>query len=495
MTGWIADFFRFWWALAYWNARKTWFRLNGAHRDSCPCQNFGDSGLAYDARCEAVASWKNPQRFHKVCPLLVETKNGWRCRVDAERVRPFWLRAMAFFGAALLALYLLGSVAAFVTLRATGYRMGYATVVLPWHWPELRSAREQLHATRAQQALASGNYPAAILSLQTVCELNPQNHAAAIALANLLQLSGQSAVAEHVYERLMEDIPEQRPATARVWFRMLLARGDYAHIKTLATAMLSEDSGHREAWLHALVFAARQTNDQEVLEHLVNGDHGLPDWGLEVVKIEQAILKQKIPDALPRLNRRFPLNAGNYLPYYQVDRLLQLDLPDQAVALLNNYGNRLPVDEATLLRLRAFQAKNWTSLAEPEYENLLRYPMSPRLSALICAFLLDHPFPQVLPAYLDRFLAAAPPLTDETLPLYHASYLVAELGNDPVRAQKLAGIIIGFTHADAKPLQGLAALLKNNAPAAQVAELLPLVPVPVEVLYAVQSPNAKSPAR
>ena len=117
MTGWISDFFRFWWALFYWNTRKAWFRLHGAHRDSCPCQNFSDSGHALDSRCEAVVQWRNPGRFKRVCPLLTETKDGWRCGVDAERVRPFWGRAAAYVGAALLTLYLLGSVAVFVVLR------------------------------------------------------------------------------------------------------------------------------------------------------------------------------------------------------------------------------------------------------------------------------------------------------------------------------------------------------------------------------------------
>ena len=495
MIGWTADFFRFWWALAYWNTRKTWFRLNGAHRDSCPCQTFSDSGLALDSRCEAVAEWKQPKRFRKVCPLLVETKDGWRCSVDAERVRPFWGRALLYSGSALLGLYLLGSVALYATLRTTGYQLDYLTMVLPWRWPELRRAQELLHASRAQQALADGNYPAAILSLQTVCQLNPQNYPAAITLASLLQISGQPSVAEHIYERLMQDIPEQRTATAQVWFRVLLARADYATIKTLATAMLTEDSGHREAWLHALVFAARQTNDDQALGALINGDHGLPDWCIEVAGMEQLVLQQHVEKALPRLNRRFPGTVSNYLPYSQADSLLRLGLPDQAASLLDNYGNRLPLDEAALLRLRAFRARGWTSLADTEYDTLLQYPMSPRLSALACAFLLDRANAALRPRYLDRFLEGGPPLTNETLPLYHASYLVAEIGGQTVRAAQLAEIINRFTKSDARPLRGLATLLKGNPTLQQVNELLPLVPLPLEVIYAVQESPMKAVSR
>ena len=495
MIEWTADFFRFWWALAYWNTRKTWFRLNGAHRDSCPCQTFSDSGLALDSRCEAVALWKEPRRFRKVCPLLVETKDGWRCSVDAERVRPFWGRAFLFAGGGLLAVYLLGTGALYSTLRTTGYQLSYFTVVLPWRWPELRDAQEQLHAGRAQQAIAAGNYSAAILSLQTVCQLNPRNHRAGITLANLMQLAGQPAVAEHIYERLMQDIPEQRPATAQIWFRVLLARADYANIKALAIAMLSEDSGHREAWLHALVFAARQTNDEQTLGTLLASEHGLPDWCVEVIGIEQLILQRHVAEALARLNRRHSISDGNYLPYYQADRLLRLGLSDQATSLLNNYGNRLPADQTSLLRLRAFQAKGWTSLADSETDNLLQYPLSPRLTAEVCAFLLGQPANKLLPLYLDRFLQAGPPLTSESLLLYQATYLVAETGREPVRAQQLAALISHFTQTDAKPLQGLARLLKNGAPRAQVSELLPLVHLPLEIVYAIQESPVKAAIR
>ncbi len=496
MIGWIADFFRFWWALAYWNARKTWFRLNGAHRDSCPCQNFSDSGLALDSRCAAVTDWHRPKRFRKVCPLLVETKDGWRCGVDAERVRPFWGRAFAYSGSALLGLYLLASVALYATLRTTGYQLGYLTTVLPWRWTELRNAQEQLHATRAQQALAAGDYPAAILALQTVCQLNPHNYQAAITLAGLLQISGQPSVAESIYERLMQDIPEQRPATAQVWFRVLLARADYEQIKTLAIAMLSEDSGHREAWLHALIFSARQTGDDHTLGALLASEHGLPDWCVEAVTIEQLVLQRQVDKALPRLNRRFPVTVANYLPYYQADRLLRLGLPDQAAALLDNYGdNRLPADEMSLLRLRAFRARGWAVPADSEYDTLLHYPMSPRLATLLCAFLIDRTSQPLRSAFLERFLAAGPPLTTDTLPLYHAAYLVTELSGDRARTAQLANQIDRFTRSEAKPLRGLAGLLKDNPQPAQVNALLPLVPLPLEVVYAVQELPVKSATR
>jgi hypothetical protein len=491
VIGWIADFFRFWWALAYWNSRKTWFRLHGAHRDSCPCQTFSDSGLALDSRCEAIAPWHEPRRFRKVCPLLTETKHGWRCGVDAERVRPFWLRAFAYTGAALLAFYLFGTVALYATLRVTGYQVSYVSVVWPPRWPELRQSQELLHASRAREAMAAGDYQAAILSLQTVCLLNPRNSGAALTLAHLLQLAGQPTVAEHIYARLMQDVPEQRPAIAQVWVRLLLARGNYSAIKPLATAMLSEDSSHREAWLHVLLFAARQSNDPSILGALLSSEHGLPDWCADLASTEQLLLQRQTDRALPRLTRLYPATISPYVPYYQVDRLLRLGQADLAINLANSYPTVLAADEATFLRLRAFRAKGWTSLAQPEFEGLLSVPLTPRLATLCSAYLLEWPDHEFAGRFVQHFLTSAPALSLDSLPLYQAVYLVAASSGATTQASQLMDRINAFTQSDGKALHGLGELLRTGSSPQAFSQLLPSIALPIEALYAL---HGRAPA-
>jgi len=459
--------------------------MHGAHRDSCPCQYYSDSGHALDSRCEAVLHWRKPARFRRVCPLLTETKDGWRCSVDAERVRPFWGRAALFSGAALLSLYLLGSVVVYAVLHAASYEVSYRSVVWPPHWAELRGGQERLHATRAQKALAAGDYRSAILSLQTVCELNPRNYNAGLTLANLVQLAGQPSIAQHIYARLMYDVPEQRTTTAQFWGRALLAGDDYTQFKALAIAMLSEDSGRREAWLNALLFAARQTGDQAVLRPLLKNEHGLPNWCIELIGIEQLLLENHPAQALPRLTRIQGGSTVTYVPYYQADRLLQLGRPDLAGKLIDAYGNRLPAHEGSFLRLRVFRAQRWTPLLESEYDLLLSAPLTPRLATLFCASLLAQPAPELLPRYLDRFLQDGPAVSNETLALYHASYLAAVAGGETRRAEKLADTISRFTASEIKTLRGLGELLKTRAPRQQVAMLLPVVPLPIEVIYAI----------
>ena len=485
MTGWIGDFFRFWWALFYWNTRKTWFRLRGAHRDDCPCQNCGDSGHALDSRCEAVVQWTKPARFRRVCPLLTETPQGWRCGVSAESVRPFWGRAVLYATGSLLVFYLAGAGALYGILRVAKYHTSYLSLVWPPRWGELRSAQERLYAARTQQALNAGNYQEAILSLEMVTQLNPRNYAAGLALAGLSQAAAQPEVAEHIYERLMHDVPEERRQTAQIWFRTLLARADYPRIMTLATSMLTEDPAQRGAWLNALLFSARQARDSVFLGQVLREQPHLPDWCTELIGIEQLLLQGHLDVALPRLTKVYREPAASYLPYYQADRLLLHGHADQANTLVNTYGNRLQPDEAAFLRLRINHAKGWSSLIASEYENLLRFPMAPRVAAQFCAYLINHPDPRKLADYFDKFASEGPPLSGETMPLYQATYLVAARAGDTGRADRIAARIMQYTASDARVLHGLAKLLESKAPDPRLPRILPLVQLPTEVVYAI----------
>jgi len=376
-------------------------------------------------------------------------------------------------------------VAVFAVLRSSGYPLSYGAVAWPPHWSELRGSQEKLYARRAQEAIARGDYKSAILSLERVCELNPRNYGAGFTLAGLMQLAGQPSVAEHIYSRLMDAVPEQRANTAQAWGRSLLAAGDYGQLKPLALSMLSEDSGRREAWLHALLFAARQTRDREILRPLQNNELGLPNWCVEIAGIEQHLLDHQPEQVLPRLNRTQLRPGSAYQPYYQVDRLLRLGRPEQAGAVLDSYGKALPADEATFLRLRAFRARKWTSLLETEYDTLLSFPLTPRLVTQFCAALVEEPAPDLLGRYLDHFLQHGPAISNEALPLHQATYLAAVLGGETVRAEKIIATIKQFTKSDAKALRGLGDALNSPKDAPQVNLILPLVPLPLEVVYAV----------
>ena len=485
VTGWIGDCFRFYWALFYWNGRKTWFRLRGAHRDDCPCQTDGDSGHAFDSRCEAVTHWHDPARFRKVCPLLVQTPQGWRCSVNAESVRPFWGRACLYGAALALGAYLIATTAVFAALRLAHYETSYVMVAWPPRWKELRAAQEKLYANRAQHAVQAGNYEEAILSLEIVTQLNPRNYSAGLALAGLNQVAGRPSVADHIYERLMREVPEQRRPTAQLWFRNLLARAAFPEMKSLATTMLSEDPAERAAWLNALLFACRQTADSARLGTVLAENPHLPDWCTELIGIEQQLLQNQFNHALPQLTRFHRQPATSYIPYFQVDRLVRHGAAGRANELLRAYGDSVPSDEATILRLRTYQDRGWSALVTSEFDVLLRAELTPRTVALCCAWLVAKPDPAASGQFLDRFERANAPVNAGTLSLYHAAFLVATSAGQTDRATRLAGAINHYTASDSKALRGLGELLRRPGPDARVVRVLPLVPLPTEVVYAI----------
>jgi hypothetical protein len=237
--------------------------------------------------------------------------------------------------------------------------------------------------------------------------------------------------------------------------------------------------------LNALVFATRQTGDAQALAVVQQQNPQLPDWCTEIITIERALLENRPDGVLPRLTKLYRQPPANYLPYYQVECLLHYGRPDQANQLLNAYGDRLQPDEASFLRVRIYQAKKWDSLVGTEFDTLLQFPLAPRIAAQFAACLIGRPTPDLAALYLDKFVRDGPPLSSETIPLYHATYLVAALAGDSAGAEKIRAQIARYTASDARVLRGLVELLKTPKPDPRLARLLPLVPLPTEVVYAI----------
>ncbi|HNC22906.1 MAG TPA: hypothetical protein PLU52_01775, partial [Opitutaceae bacterium] len=266
MTGWLADFFRLAWGLLYWNARKSWFQLRRG-RSPCPCQSPSDSGRALETQCEAMLTWGKPERFRRVCPLLVQTPQGWRCAANTADVRPFWGRALAYYGGTVLGVYLSLALAVFIFLRAVGYPVSIIHVTWPGSWHRVGQARGWYFTERARQAFAANRTAEAVLYLSNAYEFDPGNYVAGLTLAKVLQ-SGQPLVSNRIYERLYREHRLQQETTAEDWFRALLARGDFQGMRELAKDRLLHDTPSTSAWMRALVFASEHGGRDDILRSI-----------------------------------------------------------------------------------------------------------------------------------------------------------------------------------------------------------------------------------
>ena len=387
----LGDFFRFWWALLALNTRKSFARARG---QPPPCQAPGDSGRARETVCEACLQWNKIGRFRRVCPLLDWTPAGWRCSADAADVRPFWGRAGAAYGLLAAGLWLGGTLAAFGGLRAVGYRVSYLDVVWPPAWSQVTRARADFYAAQGRAALAAGRIHEAGLALGLATTLDPTDYAAAFALAQLWQ-TGQPALSDRAYRRLLGSHPAQSSATAQAWAQALLLRGDFRELAALASERLGAEPAANPGWLHALIFSCRRLADHRPLHTLLERNDLEPITRL--VLIDELADADGTAHATAQARRQaLPDAAGEYARYHQIKMLIRHDDAVRALELLTLYGPGLAANERIALTLRALGAVGATERRRAEFTALLARNTGPELHALLATDLIYHPDPALL---------------------------------------------------------------------------------------------------
>lgn len=481
MTGWFADFFRFAWGLIYWNARKEWFRRNPGQR-ACPCQSPSDSGRARETHCDAVLSWHRPARFRRLCPLLAATPDGWRCSVDTPQVRPFWARAVAYVGGTLAGLYLAGALGVFIFLRVVGYPVNIFQVVWPPSWHQVGEARGWYFTEKARQAFAANRTGEALLYLSNAYEFDPSNYAAGLLLAKSLQ-SGQATVSNRVFERLYQEHPARREETAEDWLRALLARGDFVAIQELARLRLVGRTPHASAWMRALIFATRQSGDSRSLQALAAAG-AAPDFAwAPLIQAELSFRAGRSADGRAQFDRREWSAQPPYAIYYQIEKLLALGDP---TAALDRLAASVALDDETrvALRLDALARRDARAELQRQVDAVLMPPLSAPAVKIMAVQLIRQPDPALFNQLYERWQREPLPFTTDTAGVHFSLLCAAGAQRDWAKFTALVQQISART-----PLPpGLALSVENffrgRTTSDRAASILPLLPLPMEVTYA-----------
>ncbi len=480
---WLGDYLRFWWGLLYWNGRKSWFRLR-RDRAPCPCQNPSDSGRARETGCDAAHGWRRPERFRRVCPLMVMMPDGPRCTVDTRDVRPFWGRAFGYAAGAAAGVYLAAVLGAFVLLRTIGYPISPLALAWPPRWHEFRQARSEFFTAKAQRALAANRVNEAILSFEIAYRDNPRNYAAGMRLAQLMSIA-QPEFSDRVFARLMHDHPAERTDTARAWLRSLLLHGRFAQAADLAVDRLTVDSAYRPDWLHLLFFATRHTGDDRPLRELVARQPSpLQPIEIALINSELAVREGHGLSLLPGLTTVLPPDAGAYGPFFQVSRLTALGHPAEALAMLDRYAaaQRLPDADEFALRLEVLAALGRSDLVCARLE---QGTIGPRELALVSVQLVRHPDPVVLAALARSARRAKLPAGLETSAGCTAFYVACAVAGDWDQAQGAADLLRESTGSRLTSLEGVDAFFKAKGASGQIERILPLLPtLPLDMVYA-----------
>ncbi|MBC7367796.1 MAG: hypothetical protein H7343_13460 [Undibacterium sp.] len=482
VIGWLADFFRFVWALLYWNTRKSWFQLGG-RRGRSPCQNPSDSGRAFETQCEACLQWDRPARFARVCPLLVATPQGLRCSVDTPRVRPFWGRVLRYVGGSLLGLYLIGAIGIFVFLRTIGYPISIFHVTWPGLWYRVPQARSAYFFEQGNKAFAAGHVRQGLLYFENAYKFDPGNYLAGLALARNYQTT-QPIISDAVYRRLYREHPGQRAATAQDWFRALLARGDFTQVAFLAAHELVTNSLHASPWMRALIFATRQTHDDQTLQTLLAGtDIHVKPWHT-LLETELLLRADKTTAARVNLLRPWPLNSPPYALYYQVENLLASGENYPAFDQLGRSVGHLDDETVLALRLAAYARAGLKSQLAFEFNTLLSRPLTPPAIKILSAHLIRYPDPALFQLFYAKFERAALPLTTENAGSHFSVLCVAGVHQDRARLEDQIRRLKSLAAVSFLRLNLVADFFNNESAALRIATFLPILPVPLEVTYA-----------
>jgi len=397
VKSWLGDLLRMVWALGYWNARKTMFVLR-QRRGACPCFNPSDSGRPRETGCEAVLHWAQPARFRRVCPLLVRNeRGGWVCSVAADGVRPFWGRAWGYAGGAVAAVALAAGAGAWGTMRAIGYQVSLRQVFWPPAWRELREVRAQLFVRQAQDHFRAGRMREAVTALMTAHQVAPADYAVAMTLAQVMQ-GANPAAADALFLQMMQQHPDRRNDTARVWFTGLLGRGQLADVGELARRQLAADPANAGVWTHALIFAARRLQNPRMLEEAA-GAAGTPAAAAGVLRFEARVRRAQ-PAAVPDLLLREPLSKD--FPYAFIQRaelFIEFGRPREALGVLAVSQDFVGKLDLVRLGLAAMAAGGERERLAREAGTLLNQPKNP--VALTVILLGEH-----LIRYPDKALLA-----------------------------------------------------------------------------------------
>ena len=482
MLGWLTDFFRLAWGLLYWNTRKSLFRLRRG-RTRSPCQSPSDSGRAMETHCDACLNFEKPSRFRRVCPLLVDTKDGLVCSAHTADVRPFWGKVARYYGGTLLALYATGVIGVFIFLRTIGYPVSIVHVGLPPLWYRVPQARSWFFVEKSNQAFVAGKTSEGLLYLNNAYNFDPSNYGAGLALAKHYQ-AGQARASDDLYARLLREHPNQRSLTSQEWFRALLARGDFNAAAQLAHDETLADAGRAQAWMRALIFTTRRTGEDALLRAILANHSTTATLWHPLLETELLLRAGRAREARASLDRPWSPTAPAYSVYYRVEALTTLGDTFAALDLLARQPpGRIDDEAGVTLRLDAYAGGGNSGLRQREFGRLLQQLNLPRIK-ILCAHLIRYPDRALYTQLCDRVAQIDLPLSTDTAGIWFSLLCTAGAVNDNALLIAYSRKLKGASSTPFLALGALEAFFRGETVEKRITSFLPILPLPLEINYA-----------
>ncbi len=367
-------------------------------------------------------------------------------------------------------------------MRAVGFKVSPRQIMWPPAWRELGGVRARFFLEQARELLAEGKLREAASSLTVAYEMNPGDYEIALTLAEFYQV-GRPAAVDPFFEHLMRNHPERRDETALVWFRSLLLRGRLDGVGMLAARQLADGPGDAAAWTHALLFAARLTDETTVLAEAAS-DKKIPERVRQVLNLELRLRRAGRADAL-RLLRLEPQRGDfPYARVHRVERLIEFGDSDEALSLLEQSRDVMAGRDVVRLALAAHAAGRNRLALIGEAEVLLARDKeaSTTAVALLAQHLVVHPNEAILVrciAALGQLPSDSPAARNEAVA---AVYCAAVVGGRRAELPEIRRHYLGAAEASAV-FTPEDVLVRNNW--ATFSLLTVIRPVSLELNYAI----------
>ncbi len=332
------------------------------------------------------------------------------------------------------------------------------------------------------------------MALVFAYELNPHNYSAGLLLASLWQVR-QPRLSDDIYTHLLNDDPNQSDFITETWYRALLARGDFAKIEQLLPSFLTHDSLHTPAWLDAMFFAAHRTGDSKPLQQLLDKSSPLGPSLRRLVEIELMAQTGHLNQAHEAL-KNLKIDTF-YAAYYQINELISLGFPDEALLALNRASSILNESDSKhliLLRMDAFAVKGWISLVHNEAHLVLTVPTNSSMVELLCTHLIRHPDKELLTALFEKLQQEPLPLNADTYQATLALFFTAGANADWQNLH-IARNMLGQLGISSRDTLNLAeSFFHGQSAQKHLGSILPIFqPLPFKIAYTATNNKSTSP--
>ncbi|MCX6956327.1 MAG: hypothetical protein NTV51_29690 [Verrucomicrobia bacterium] len=448
-----------------------------------------------ETHCDACLAWDKPARFRRVCPLLVEGRDGLVCSANAADVRPFWGGLVRYYGGTLLAIYTVAVLSVFIFLRVIGYPVSILHVGLPPLWHKVPQARGWFFVAQANRAFAAGKTAEGLLNLNNAYQFDPTNYGAGLALAKNYQ-AGQPRLSDDFYARLLRDHPDQRSTTSQEWFRALLARGDFPQASRIARAETLADLAHAQVWMRSLLFTTAQSRDDAPLRELLADKSPAAAVWHQLIETELLVRAGRKREARAALDRPWPAKAPAFTVYYQVSTLIALGDTFAALdRLAAQPAGRLDDEAGVTLRLEAFAVGQNASLLQREFDRILTQLNPPRIK-ILCAHLIRRPDRALFAQLCTRIERNGLPLSTETAGIWFSLLCTAGAVGDQARLHAFALQLKGASTTPFAALTYVEGFFRGETVEKRITSFLPILPLPLEVNYSLieRYPGTPPPA-